>query len=88
MSIFTRQVISERTIFIWLAYSFVCTLIAILLAGAIVYFNFDCWPVTRYLPVSNACLANIQPDYLVFAPIVLGGIAGTLLTWLAVRDTG
>ena len=86
MSIFNQQIISERTIFIWLAYTFVTCLAAILLAGVIVYFLYDCWPVTRYQPGSSACLAKIQPGYLVFAPMVLGVILGVILTWRAVGN--
>ncbi len=85
MSISYRQVISEKAVFTWLAYSFVACLVSILVAGVIVYFMYDCWPITRYQPGSNACLANIQPGYLVFTPIVLGMIIGIIFTWRAMR---
>lgn len=80
MSLLTRQVISEQSIILWLLYTVAASIVSILIAGVIVYALYDCWPVTRYLPGSNACLANIKPDYLVFAPIMAGLIIGTLLT--------
>jgi len=85
MSIFTSQVISERTIIIWLIYTVLASIPVILIAGVIVYTLYGCWPLTRY---GNNCLTNIQPSYLVFAPMAIGIIIGIVLTIKAVRKTG
>jgi len=56
-----------------------------LFSGVIVYYIYDCWPITRYGPTSNTCPGNIQPNYLVLSPIILGVFAGTVFTWRSVR---
>jgi len=87
MSILKKQVVSEKAMLLWLGYTFVCSIVTILLAAVAVYFLYGCWPVTRYGPTSNTCLANIQPQYLVLSPVILGVLAGTVLTWRATRNT-
>ncbi len=81
MSLFTKEIISEKTIIIWLVASAASTILALLLSSIIVYLIYDCWPLTKYQVLDNICLIKLEPNYLKFIPILFGIIFGTILTF-------
>ncbi len=57
----------------------IATIAGVLLGGVIVYFIYDCWPVTR-IQFGGLCLSKIQPGFLQFLPLVIGVVAGSVMT--------
>jgi len=80
MPLFTKNIVSEKTILLGLIYTFVATLGCLFVFSIGIYLIYDCWPLSRYQFNSGICLENIQPQYLKFIPIVLGVLLGTIFT--------
>jgi len=80
MSIFTKNILSEKAILLWVIYTFVATLICLLVFSIGIYFIYDCWPLSRYQFNDGICLEKIQPQYIKFIPIVLGILIDSIFT--------
>jgi len=81
MSIFTKNIISEKALLLWVIYTFAATLVSLLVASIIIYFVYDCWPLSRYQFNGGICLEKIQPHYIKFIPIIFGIISGSILAF-------
>ena len=79
MSIFTKTVVSEKAVLLWIIMCAIATIVSALLGGVIIYFIYDCWPVTR-IQFGGSCLSKIQPGFLQFLPLVTGVVAGSMAT--------
>ena len=85
MTILRKQIVSEKTIILWLVLTVASSMACILIAGLLVYLIYDCWPIGRSLTGENACLSKIQPDILHFLPMILGILIGTVLTRIIIK---
>ena len=81
MSIFTKNVISDEAVLRWVIYTFIASLGSLLIASVIIYFIYDCCPLSRYQFNGGICLENIQPSYIKFTPLVLGVLLGSFLAF-------
>lgn len=76
----SKEIISEKTVLLWLVISSVTTGLCILLGGVVVYLIFDCWPIGNIFQKAGSCLGKVQPSMLQFLPLVIGIVIGTILT--------
>ena len=80
MSPFSKDIVSEKTLILWLVISSVTTGLCILAGGVVVWLIFDCWPIGSIFQKAGSCLNKVQPPALQFLPVVIGVILGTILT--------
>ena len=81
MSIFTKNVISEQAMLLWVVYTLAASLCCMLVASIFIYFIYDCWPLSRYQFNGGICLEKIQPHYVKFVPLVLGVLLGSFFAF-------
>jgi len=75
-----KEVVSEATVFLWLALTVASSIICMLIGAVLIYLIHDCWPIARQQLGDDICLSKIQPPILQFVPILTGIALGTVLT--------
>ena len=80
MSKLNENVISEKTLILWLFLSAISTIACMLVSAVVVFFVYDCWPIERYPTGEGLCLSRVKPPSLVFVPMIIGVLMGSLLT--------
>ena len=80
MSLFSKDIVSEKTLILWLVMSSVTTGLCVLVGGVVVLLIFDCWPIGSIVQLEGSCLNKVQPPALQLLPLVIGVILGTILT--------
>jgi len=80
MSLFTKQIISEKTLLIWLLMSVISSLVCELITVVIVYLFYGCWITFAHDLAGGKCSADFNQVIVYAAPVVIGVIIGTVLT--------
>ena len=86
MSLFTKQIVSEKTLLTWLFMSVISSLVCELITVVIVYLIYGCWITYAHDLAGGECSADFNKTLVYAAPIVIGVIIGTLLTRKAIKD--
>ncbi len=81
MSFLTNKSVSDKTLMLWIVYSFASVLVCLLIAAIVILLTYDCWPIARYQFGSNVCIDKVSPSWLKFIPIAVGVVIGTVLTY-------
>ena len=80
MSVKKKEIISDRTLLIWM-FTVTFTGIVFLLPTAIIaYFIFDCWIMFQHQLAGGKCEADVNVLMVLSIPIALGILIGTLIT--------
>jgi hypothetical protein len=79
MAFFNKEIISEKTLLIWLICTVLSGIALMLVFSMIIYSIYGCWPLGGYR-AGGSCLSNLPHIFFYFLPSILGIIIGTLLT--------
>jgi hypothetical protein len=85
MAFFNREIISEKTMLVWLICTVLSGIALMLVFSMIIYLIYGCWPVGGYR-AGGSCLSNLPHLSFYFLPSILGIIIGTLLTRKITRE--
>jgi len=77
---YSKEVISEKTLILWLVISSATTGLCVFIGAVAVYFIHDCWPLGAIVHKGGSCLNKVEPFVLQFLPLAFGITIGTVLT--------
>ena len=80
MSFLTKQIISEKTLILWVVFSVLSGVLYILAGALLIFFVYDCWPLPGHQPGFNACFSHVVPSHAILLPVFLGALTGVFLT--------
>jgi hypothetical protein len=80
MSFLNKQIISEKTLILWLIFSVLSAIFYILAGALLIFLVYDCWPLRGLQPGFAACFSHLVPSYAILLPLFLGALTGILLT--------
>ncbi len=83
MSIFNKEIISEKTIIIWIVLSALIGIVCTIIESIFIKFTYGCWPMGDV--VTNHCLDNIDSNFLLILPMIISFVAATFLTVIIIR---
>lgn len=63
MFFISKQIVSEKTVLIWLVLSVLSSIAFLVVGSVIVYILYDCWPFRSIHPGQGDCLSGIAPIY-------------------------
>ena len=72
-----KEIISEKTVVIWLLSCVLISIICSMFDTIVIYFIYDCWMFRQV--GTDSCSGKI-PQFIFFIPSVIGLVVGTILT--------
>ena len=86
MSFLKKDLISDRTLLIWLFTTVITGIGFSLITAVVIYMMYDCWIMYQHQLAGGKCSADVNIELITAIPITLGVVVGTILTRKIIKD--